>query len=93
MKAIRVITENEYLQAQLLIQFMDVCSRGLVRPYDPEIYHAKLMKIKNAGGDIGYLQQCCPPGVEVRDVLDLKDHILASAERVAEIFDIFNQER
>lgn len=67
---------------------MDVCSRGLVKPYDPVTYFNKLKELAGDNADVQSLMQCCPPSTEVRDVKDLKKYILAAAERISDILDL-----
>jgi len=81
-------TEVEYAEVALLIQFLDVCSKGLVRPWDPGPILDKLDKLSKKGHDISHLQMCCPTSTEVRDVIDLKPYILGAAERISEMLDV-----
>lgn len=79
---------NRAHQVQLLIQFMDVLSRGLVKPYDPTHVVKKLDELKKAGIDTSWAEQCCPPSSEVRDVIEVKGWYFAAAERISEILNI-----
>lgn len=72
-------------RVNLLLEFMKICSQGLVRPYDPVIMAIKIADAKrnNPGLDFTSIETCCPNSPEVRDVGDLKPYILAAAKDIA----------
>lgn len=84
----KALSEQEALQADLLIRFMDVCSKGLVRPYDPTPIVEKLESLRQQGFNVEKLQECCPPVGDVHDVKDLKPYIMGCAEELAQILQV-----
>lgn len=88
MSVTQLISENDALQADLLIKFIDACIKGMVKPYDPEAYHTKLEQMERSGIDTSYLRGCCPPVGDIREGKELKPFIMASANRVADLLNL-----
>jgi len=77
------------VQVDLLIRFLDVASKGLVKPYDPTYILLKLTELKKQGIDVSGVEHCCPAGTEVRDVLDMREYIFLASERICKLMKLF----
>lgn len=82
------LTQEEAVEASLVLQFMNICSQGLIRPYDPTPIIEKLGELRLKGYDTSQFEMCCPPVGDIRDVKDLKPYIMGCAERLSKILGI-----
>lgn len=82
--------QNDLIVANLLIEFIDVCSKGLTKPYD----HTSFVdKMDRAGASKMLIDSCCPPSADVHDSKDLKPYAMSAADELFRILGIKKKER
>lgn len=76
------------VEADLLLRYIDICSKGMVKPYDPTQIARKIHQLKKEGVDTSFLENSCPLSAEIRDCIDLKAEILLASDRFFEILNL-----
>lgn len=72
---------KEIERAQLLINFIEVAARGLVKPYDLTAVFKKLNDIDVNSS----IYNCCPQQTEVRDTNNVRPYIMGACDELTKI--------
>lgn len=84
------VTDKDLEVAALLIQFIDVASKGLTKPYDHTSF---IDKMNRAGASKMIIDSCCPPSADVHDSKDLKPYIMSAVEELFIILELKKKEK
>lgn len=84
------LTDRDIEVSKILVEFIDVASKGLTKPYDHTSF---IDKMNRAGASKMIIDSCCPPSADVHDSKDFKPYIMSAVDELFLILDLKKKER